>query len=207
MSPATAAAAVRTPMSNQCASAEHEAIEVREEKLPVACCAKFGRTRFLCQRSANAFYFPHVLHVGPNLGCMLITYSIILAPTLIFVFANSLASWVSVLLIVSIALTFLSFSMVACSDPGVIREHYVNAVGDDAGILCAHCQIRRPLNAIHCYECEVCIDGMDHHCPWTGKCIGKKTLYWFYLFLWMICIHMTFGIGTVVYYCIGGRTS
>ncbi|RHY24631.1 hypothetical protein DYB28_012356 [Aphanomyces astaci] len=154
---------------------------------------------------------------------MLITYSIILAPTLIFVFANSLASWVSVLLIVSIALTFLSFSMVACSDPGVVREHYVNAVGDDAGILCgtlvlplslfvtlmdvAHCQIRRPRNAIHCYECEVCIDGMDHHCPWTGKCIGKKTLYWFYLFLWMICIHMTFGIGTVVYYCIGGRTS
>ncbi|KAF0747726.1 hypothetical protein AaE_007611 [Aphanomyces astaci] len=174
MSPATAA--VRTPMSNQCASAEHEAIEVREEKLPVACCAKFGRTRFLCQRSANAFYFPHVLHVGPNLGCMLITYSIILAPTLIFVFANSLASWVSVLLIVSIALTFLSFSMVACSDPGVVREHYVNAVGDDAGILCgtlvlplslfvtlmdvAHCQIRRPRNAIHCYECEVCIDGV-----------------------------------------------
>ncbi|ETV96677.1 hypothetical protein, variant [Aphanomyces invadans] len=132
---AEAVTTIRTPMSNESVSAEHETIEIREKRKPLFC-TKFGQTRFLCQRSATAFYFPNVLHVGPNMGCMLITYSIVVAPTLIFIFATGLASWVSVLLVVSIALTFLSFSIVACSDPGVVREHYVNASGEPAGILC-----------------------------------------------------------------------
>lgn len=25
----------------------------------------------------------------------------------------------------------------------------------------------------HCHECEICVQGYDHHCPWIGKCIGK----------------------------------
>ncbi len=33
--------------------------------------------------------------------------------------------------------------------------------------------------------CETCIAGYDHHCPWTGKCIGKGNLQEFYNFLFI----------------------
>ncbi|MCQ2817265.1 MAG: hypothetical protein MJ252_08375 [archaeon] len=35
----------------------------------------------------------------------------------------------------------------------------------------------------HCFECNICVEGYDHHCPWTGKCIGRRNLKSFYIFL------------------------
>ena len=34
----------------------------------------------------------------------------------------------------------------------------------------------------HCDECDICINQYDHHCYWTGKCIGKNNIIAFYLF-------------------------
>lgn len=31
---------------------------------------------------------------------------------------------------------------------------------------------------------------LDHHCPWTGKCIGKRTIRVFYVFLGCITAHI-----------------
>ena len=36
---------------------------------------------------------------------------------------------------------------------------------------------------MHCEDCNLCIEGMDHHCPWTTKCVGKRNKVWFYLFI------------------------
>jgi hypothetical protein len=30
---------------------------------------------------------------------------------------------------------------------------------------CELCQVDRPVTATHCYECGVCVDKLDHHCP------------------------------------------
>ena len=35
----------------------------------------------------------------------------------------------------------------------------------------------------HCDDCNVCVEGYDHHCPWTGKCIGKNNTNYFYAFI------------------------
>ncbi|OQR93773.1 hypothetical protein ACHHYP_02309 [Achlya hypogyna] len=193
------------------------AVDVPEASL---CCLRVGQTRYLYHRGRGHSRFPAVLHVGPNWPCMTFTFALIIAPSLILMLDRDVASWVSIVLILMIVLTFVSFAMVACSDPGIIREDYVNAQGADEGVLCgedphvseyimtyvAHCRIRRPPNAVHCYECEVCIDGLDHHCPWTGKCIGKRTLRWFYLFLWLITLHLTFSLSALVYYIIKGSS-
>lgn len=40
---------------------------------------------------------------------------------------------------------------------------------------------------IHCNECDICIKDYDHHCPWTGKCIGKANLSGFYVFFFASC--------------------
>lgn len=48
---------------------------------------------------------------------------------------------------------------------------------------CRKCRFNVPDKSFHCPYCDVCIEGYDHHCPWTSKCIGKKNLIQFYVFL------------------------
>ena len=50
---------------------------------------------------------------------------------------------------------------------------------------CSKCNILIPkeLKVVHCTICEVCVREQDHHCPWTGKCIGTYNLVSFYVFV------------------------
>ena len=62
------------------------------------------------------------------------------------------------------------FSATACTDPGIIFEdpYDVEAGGslNNTNLLeCGRCNVKRPTTASHCYECGVCIDEIDHHCP------------------------------------------
>lgn len=42
----------------------------------------------------------------------------------------------------------------------------------------------------HRPPCCVCTVQMDHHCPWTGKCVGKRNLCFFYTFLTAIVVNI-----------------
>lgn len=64
--------------------------------------------------------------------------------------------------------------------------------------LCSTCNIYRPLRTSHCGECGVCVERMDHHCPWVGTCIGKKNYAYFYLFIFSLFIL----IATTIVMCI-----
>ncbi len=56
---------------------------------------------------------------------------------------------------------------------------------------CTKCNIifLKKLKISHCNICDICIIGHDHHCPWSGKCIGKYNLLYFYLFLCFFIIY------------------
>ena len=50
----------------------------------------------------------------------------------------------------------------------------------------------------HCYKCKWCIEGFDHHCAWTTKCIGSGNIKQFRLFLISFFILLSyFGISAV----------
>ena len=45
-----------------------------------------------------------------------------------------------------------------------------------------------------------CVRQLDHHCPWTGKCIGRRTITLFYVFTSTLCIHVLLVAFTTVAY-------
>ncbi|KAG2393827.1 hypothetical protein C9374_003591 [Naegleria lovaniensis] len=55
---------------------------------------------------------------------------------------------------------------------------------------CKTCGIYRLPRTSHCRRCNSCVERFDHHCPWTGTCIGKRNYKYFYWFL----ITLTSGI-------------
>ena len=100
-----------------------------------------------------------------------------------------------------------SYSFTAFINPGIpdrYKYHSENFKNLDIEekknyYICEKCNIFVPkkFNTQHCYDCNICVMEFDHHCPWTGKCIGKKNIYSFYifivsLFLYIFSIVLTF---------------
>ena len=48
---------------------------------------------------------------------------------------------------------------------------------------CQKCGCMKVDGVHHCSQCKRCVYKMDHHCPWTGNCVGYYTLKPFLLFL------------------------
>mmetsp|Transcript_36852 Transcript_36852/g.49351 ORF Transcript_36852/g.49351 Transcript_36852/m.49351 type:complete len:432 (+) Transcript_36852:53-1348(+) len=107
----------------------------------------------------------------------------------------------------------ISLCRVAFKDPGVVtRERQQNMVdGRDLTNwrYCDICSVYQPPDAAHCPDCNVCVEGYDHHCPWMGQCIGKKNmsafvtfnfswlLYLVYAILWVTIMGPTLGGNSV----------
>ena len=77
-----------------------------------------------------------------------------------------------------------------------------NDIGRQTGIpkenykFCPECKFYYDLNkkVNHCFDCGICIEGYDHHCPWVSKCIGNKNLYSFYCFMIGILLNFAYAI-------------
>jgi hypothetical protein len=189
---------------------------------------RIGHSYLLCGKKNTAF--PYQCFVGPEWTCMIITNALIIVPTYFFVvsIAKDIGIGMMAAVICTCALLLFMFSATACSDPGIVfvaedpcceegtqaksPEEKLEQGGmlvpsvklkgppDDKYIACGFCGIDRPRTASHCYECGLCVDHLDHHCPWTGKCIAKKNLDRFYYFLYSLLFHVIVVVSTLVYH-------
>lgn len=138
------------------------------------------------------------------------TVALIIVPTVFFLMnvASVLSPAVVVLATLSCIALLCVFLTTACSDPGIVfsdddgravDEERAELASSPAPLMCSQCKVPRPASASHCYECNLCVDKLDHHCPWTGKCIGKKNLYFFYGFLWLLTLHIALVVAACVF--------
>ena len=91
------------------------------------------------------------------------------------------------------------FTMVL-KNPGIMSSHdyYVGPEVDvKGGRRPRPCETCRVIShkAEHCFRCDVCIEDVDHHCPWMNKCVAKGNLVEFYLFLGLTFGSLFYALG------------
>ena len=136
---------------------------------------------WVCQLAGREFY------IGPHWYCSILMLVFILGVGTFH--CSSAAALGSFQLAGGLAVTglsLISFLNCAFADPGVLQKNPEDQVLPSLETnhrTCQICQVVQPRGCQHCHFCQVCILGHDHHCPWMGKCIGRKNLCAFYTFL------------------------
>ena len=109
---------------------------------------------------------------------------------------------------------------VACSDPGFLPrlppdEHILRHAhgfrnkfvrdglqGQQTHLLqmkiCGTCLIVRPKRAIHCSQCDACVEHMDHHCPFISTCVGRRNYPWFFAFICSLWVNSLFVLALTI---------
>ena len=148
--------------------------------------AKFkGRSLFLF---LDKFGNP-LLIIGPHWGMYVCFCGIIsLLMILIYIYLwKNLGPIMKILGKIIFWTYFLSYSYTSLINPGYPKntEERKNGLPRKNYYYCERCKfyIKKNTSTTHCYECDICIEKQDHHCPWTGHCIGKNNLWSFYIFI------------------------
>ena len=116
---------------------------------------------------------------------------------LVFLTKNYLL--LKIIFIVSYIIFIISYIYTIIINPGIPEkqysiEYFKNKKIDDKNYWqkCSKCYILIPkkFKIVHCNKCQICVREQDHHCPWTGKCIGKYNLKSFYIFVNSLMIYL-----------------
>ncbi len=137
-----------------------------------------------------------VLVIGPDISYSIATVVLIVVPS-ILAYLFILDHYVeSLIYSIILAICLTSFAGVFFADPGLLRKY--NHARSAKWTYCDHCESFRPPGTVHCSTCRVCVAGYDHHCPWTGKCVGSRNMAWFKAFTisltWLIISFFIFTI-------------
>eukprot|EP01084_Bolivina_argentea_P037123 68621_1 len=119
----------------------------------------------------------------------------------------SLSCWSLPLLITTLVFfisAMVSLWVTALSDPGIMPRPGGGGDGENMDVsnemidslnnylLCRKCDMYTPPRSKHCSKCDNCIDVYDHHCPWTGSCVGRRNYLSFLILSTTLLLSTTF---------------
>jgi len=171
-----------------------------ETKHPASSEVKNSKTTWIKLSTATknrlAFSIAFLLVVGPSV------------PFAVFVCWPMWSSLSPAFLIVTVCFVVLVETLhflAAFTDPGVIPKGDVEDPDSDSerevttvmgrkvySVYCRTCHIWRPPRTHHCADCDRCIIGFDHHCAWTGNCVGARNYRWFFYFVVSTAVYSTY---------------
>jgi palmitoyltransferase len=94
--------------------------------------------------------------------------------------------------------TMFTLCDVSFRDPGIVTDQTPPVSVDiSRWRWCDVCNTYQPPDGQHCPDCNVCIEGYDHHCVWMGTCIGKKNYRQFIRFNLSWLLYLIFAISWV----------
>ena len=150
---------------------------------------------FFYKKLGNTFAFfgdiygnPKII-IGPHWYLFIyVTFSFTLAFFIeIILFFKYTSKFMKILGNILYFIFLFSYSYTALINPGFPKYDIDSVTGEPRKkfYYCSSCKIwvSREKKTLHCSDCNICIEGLDHHCPWTGKCIGNKNLISYYIFV------------------------
>ena len=150
---------------------------------------------FFYKKIGNTYSFFGDIHgnpkliIGPHYPLYLLVTSIFSLGTysIYSYFGNYINSYVKFFGIIIYLIFFISYTYTVIINPGFPKHDIDSITGEPRKkfYYCNVCKIWANLEkkTQHCPECNICIEGNDHHCPWTGKCIGRRNQKSFLIFV------------------------
>ncbi|CBN73929.1 conserved unknown protein [Ectocarpus siliculosus] len=178
------------------------------------------RQQWECWQGNANFFAGGRIVVGSHCRALAFSATILLfTATLFFTFislpATTYGGWaffstVSVCLFVGCIISLASTAMM---DPGIIPRrtlalwNSLDPASPDVAERksCVTCQLARPPRAKHCKRCNNCVMEFDHHCPFTGNCIGARNYRAFMAFISIVTISEFFACALSVLHIVAPR--
>ena len=140
--------------------------------------------------------------IGPDWGYSLFLHIFIFLITFSYYIGlwSHLFFYIKIIGILIYFIFFITYSLTCIINPGIITpEYYLENYNIDK-MRISNYRICSTCNAVqdvdkgveHCVDCNICIIGNDHHCPWSSKCIGEKNINMFRYFICSIFLHIFF---------------
>jgi len=79
--------------------------------------------------------------------------------------------------------SLLAFRRLIQTSPGYVTDRVTEIDPEQALGYCGVCRVPMPLRSHHCDACNRCVYTWDHHCGWSGCCIGGNNRPAFLRFL------------------------
>ena len=127
--------------------------------------------------------------IGPHWYLTLVLHFLVLIMALVLyftIFKRTSTIQITIFIFFIILIIFI-IDRTALINPGIVLNKVKGK--NDYGF-CSICKVYyNPYDRVeHCDLCGVCIDKMDHHCIWVGKCVGRKNIISFYLMIIIVGI-------------------
>ena len=132
-----------------------------------------------------------------RLSLFLFSFTTIAFIAVCFTILNKNYLLIKILFVINYAIFITSYVYTVLINPGIPkRDYYIKnfmnkKIDKDQWQNCLKCKILIPkhFKTVHCEDCDICVLEEDHHCPWTGKCIGKYNLISFHIFVNSLCVY------------------
>ena len=144
--------------------------------------------------------------IGPHWPLYIVVTALFTAFTIFIysTFGNFLNFYLKMIGIIIYLIFLVSYTYTATINPGFPKHDIDSITGEPRKkfYYCNICKIWANLEkkTMHCPECNICIEGNDHHCPWTGKCIGRRNHSSFVTFVcsvFVLFVYLVIMIGTI----------
>ena len=113
---------------------------------------------------------------------------------------KKIEKWKQITFYILLILFFVLYSLTVFINPGIILETPKN---NKADCFCRKCNIYYENKKVsHCIDCDVCIEGRDHHCVFIRKCIAKNNLITFWGMVFSFISIYIFSLVNMIIYLI-----